>query len=204
MPAARFHYRFGAVLLAELRLLLKGLRWWWYAIALLLVAACVFAPLDAVRQGLFPAALIWPVLLWSNLGCREARHDTRQIVFSTPRPLGRQLLATWLAGFAVAAVMGAGAAVKFLLSADAPGLQSLLAGTLFIPSLALLLGVWTGSNKAFEIIYVLLWYMGPINRFAAVDYTGITTGRFWPVYLLLSVLFIILAVIRRRGQLQRK
>ncbi|HKZ70982.1 MAG TPA: hypothetical protein VJ020_12935, partial [Anaerolineales bacterium] len=80
---------------------------------------------------------------------------------------------------------------------------SLLAGALFIPSLALALGVWTSNRKTFEIIYVLLWYMGPINRFAAFDYVGVSTRVFWPIYLLLSVLLVAFAVIGRKRQLQK-
>ncbi len=177
----------------------KGLRWWWYVVGLGLVIACAVSPLPVVRQGLLPAVWIWPVLLWSSLGCREARHDTRQLVFSAPKPLLRQLPAMWIAGIAVAALMGAGAALNMSLDGDHSGLNSLLVGMLFIPSLALMLGVWTGSSKAFEIIYVLWWYMGPVNKFLALDYTRTD----WRVYLPLSLLLMILAVAGRGRQLSK-
>jgi hypothetical protein len=128
LPASRSHFHFGRLLLAELRLLVKGQRWWWYAGALALIVVPVFSPLDIVRQGLLPAAVIWPILLWSSLGCREAGHDTRQIVFSAPHPLGSQLPATWLSGFLVAGLMGVGAAARLSLAADLPGLLSIWPG----------------------------------------------------------------------------
>lgn len=49
-------------------------------------------------------------------------------------------------------------------------------GVLFIPTLALALGVWSGSSKLFEVIYTLLWYVGPANQLAALDYTGVSGG----------------------------
>lgn len=65
-----------------------------------------------------------------------------------------------------------------------------------------MLGVWTESSKTFEILYVLIWYMGPINGFALLDYTGLATGQTWPIYLLLSVLLVILAFAARGRQLK--
>lgn len=203
LTASRAHVRFGALLLAELRLALKGQRWWWYLVALGLIAAPVFSPVDIVRQGLLPAAWIWPILLWSSLGSREARHDTRQIVFSAPHPLGSQLPAIWLCGFLVAGLMAAGVTLNLLLAGDLPGVLSLLAGALFIPSLALASGVWTGSSKAFEIVYVLWWYVGPMNRSAAFDYTGASSSQVWPLYLALSLLLMVLAVVGREIQLRK-
>jgi hypothetical protein len=202
LPVAAARFRFGALLLAELRMLLKGLPWWWLAVAAGLITASVFSPLEIVRRGLLPAAWIWPILLWSSLGSREARHDTRQMVFSAPHPLGRQLPAAWLAGFVLAVLMGAGAAVKLSLAGDVPGLISLLAGALFVPSLALALGVWTGSSKAFEIIYTLWWYAGPMNGLLALDYIGVNTREVWPFYMLMSAILCIGAVIGRERQLR--
>ena len=202
LDSSRPQFRFTTLLLAEMRLQLKGLRWWWYAVALGLIAGALFSPLEIVRKVLLPAAWIWPILVWSGLGCRETSHYTRQMIFSAPHPLARQLPAMWLTGFTVAILMGSGAALKMAFSGGAEGLLPLLAGALFIPSLALMLGVWTGSSKTFEILYVLIWYMGPINGFAPLDYTGLATGQTWPIYLLLSVLLVILAFAGRGRQLK--
>jgi hypothetical protein len=76
-----------------------------------------------------------------------------------------------------------------------------------IPSLALALGVWTGSRRAFEVVYTFLWYLGPINQVAALDYVGVTagalTGRFWRYDLLASVLLLALAALGRPRQIRQ-
>ena len=36
-------------------------------------------------------------------------------------------------------------------------------GALFIPTLALALGVWSGSGKLFEVVFLVLWYSAPCS-----------------------------------------
>jgi len=204
LAAGSRRFNFLPILLAELRLLLKGLPWWWYAGAVGILVASLFNPLDMVRQGVLPAAWIWPVLIWSGLGCREARHATRQIVFSAAHPLTSQLPATWLAGFLVTALAGSGAALRLLAAGEFAALPGWLGGAIFIPSLALALGVWSGSSKVFEVVYVLWWYLGPLHpsEMSALDFMGISTSGYWTTYLFLSVMLIIIAIFGRMQQIQ--
>jgi hypothetical protein len=148
------------MLLAELRLLLYRLSWWWYLVAAGLIVASFFLPLETIRQNILPAALVWPLLIWSGLGCRETCSDTRQRVFSVPHPLWNQIPLAWLTGFAVALLMGGDTLVRFGLAGEITSQLSLAAGLLFIPSLALAFGVWTGCIKAFEVVHVVFWYLG--------------------------------------------
>ncbi|PKN93603.1 MAG: hypothetical protein CVU44_09660 [Chloroflexi bacterium HGW-Chloroflexi-6] len=202
LTAASPRFHFGTLFLAELRLLLYRLPWWWYLVAVGLIAASFFLPLETLRQNILPAALVWPLLVWSGLGYRETRHDTRQMVFSAPRPLWNQIPVAWLAGFVVALLMGGGTLVRFGLADEIASQLSLAAGLLFIPSLALALGVWTGSSKAFEVVYVVFWYLGLLNKVLELDYLGLHTPQNWPVYLLLSLALFALALLGRQRQLK--
>lgn len=201
-PPVSTRFTFGAVLVAELRLMLKGQRWWWYALALILMAVGVFNSVETARQVALPLSWIWPMLIWSNMGCREARHATHQMVFSAARPLTRQLPATWLAGVIVAALTGSGVLVRLLLARDGSGLFAWLAGMVFIPSLALALGVWSGTGKLFEVIYTLLWYIGPMNRVPALDYVGASSDAQPMTFLVAAVVLIALAALGRWRHLQ--
>src|SRR5208337_1501434 len=99
-------FRFPAVLVAEVRLMLKGQRWWWYTIAAGLLLAQALIPKAEARGLVLAFAWIWPVLLWSSMGVREMRHQTYQVLFAVPHPMARQLPAVWLAGVLLAAVTG--------------------------------------------------------------------------------------------------
>lgn len=206
LTPVKSRFRFGAVLIAELRLMLKGQRWWWYIIAAgLTVASGVVVPRDA-RGILLAFAWIWPVLLWSSMGVRESRDQTSQILFSTPHPLARQLSATWLAGFALALLTGSGFGVRLLIAGDIRGLQAWFIGALFVPTFALALGVWSGGSKLFEILYVLLWYLGPMHSIAQLDFMSaapLTAKTRYPLfYLALTGALAIAAVAGRKRQLQ--
>jgi len=196
---------FGQVLLAELRLTLKGLRWWWYLIALGLIVAGLRSSDAKAQQGLLLAAWIWPVLIWSKPGVREKQHHTGAVVFSTPHPLRRQFPATWLAGVIVTALTGSGVGVSLLLAGEWSHLLAWGVAALFIPTLALTLGIWSGSSKFFEALYVVWWYIGPVSGLAAFDFMGLSSeaiARGLPlVYLGGTVLLLGLAAVGRARQI---
>jgi hypothetical protein len=196
---------FGRIFIAELRLEVQGYRWWWYAVATGLVIAQLASPLDVARGPLLTAAWIWPVLMWSAMGMRETRFGTRQLLFSCARVVPRQLPASWLAGVAIAALAGIGTGIRLAIAGQFTALLAWAAGALFVASLALALGVWTGSSRFFEGLYTALWYVGPLNRVRGLDFTGAangaSAGRFALLYLLITAALLAAAFTRRARQL---
>jgi hypothetical protein len=193
-------FRFTQMLWAELRLTLRGRRWWWWLVACGLFAASVLSPLDAARQFVLPLLWMWPLTVWSAMGAREKEHATFELIYSAESAVGRQLPATYAAGVAVSAMAGAGVAVRLALSQDWSGLSAWCAAALFIPALALALGTVGGSSRWFEVVYTLLWYLGPINGVPAFDFAG-ASGAGAPVaYLTLSLLLLGASVFTRQRQ----
>src|SRR6202162_702053 len=200
------HFRFGAIFLAELRLMLKGQKWWWYAVAAGLIVACAATPSASARGMLLACAWFWPVLIWSKMGVREARDQTGQLIFSAPHPIARQLPAVWLAGVVLALLTGCGFGGRLLFTGNWRGLLAWLIGALFIPTLALAFGVWSGSSKLFEIVYTLLWYLGPMHATLQLDFMGSAPGteatRVPTFYLGCAVAMAAIAIFGRKRQLQ--
>ena len=199
-------FRFDSMFVAELRLMLKGQRWWWYVVALGLVIAGIATPLPAARNQILIFAWIWPVLLWSAMGTREARWETAPLVFSSAHSITRQLPAAWFAGVAVALLTGSGAGIRLLIAGDKLGMLAWLVGALFIPSLALALGVWSGTSKLFEIIYLLLWYVGPLHAVRQLDFMGVSPGAIAAgtakYYFVAALILVVTAFAGRKRQLQ--
>jgi hypothetical protein len=195
-------FAFIRVLLSELKLLLKGRRWWWYAgVVGLLFAAFANTP-ENVRAFVLPLTWLWPILIWSGMGNREILNNTGQMVFSSAAPLMRQLPATWLAGFIVTVLTGSAAALKLLGVGDSTGLLAWFSGALFIPSFALALGIWSNSHKLFEVLYVTMWYLGPMNKILSVDYLGANSSGNIGFFIPFSIVLIFVAFFGRARQLR--
>lgn len=193
---------FQNILSTEIKLLLKGQRWWWYLVAGGLMVAGFINSSETAYQVILPMAWIWPILLWSSIGCRETRHNVQSITFASPSPVWRQLPAQWLAGFILSIVVASGVLLRLVIAGDFAGLLWLLIGAIFIPSLALACGVWSNGSKLFEILYILFWYLGPINKLPQLDYLGVT-GESQPLTFILAALALVaIAVLGRARQLK--
>lgn len=195
-------FSFLNVLIAELKLLLKGQRWWWYVGAVGLIIASLVNSVELTRQYVLPLAWVWPVLLLSPLGNREARDNVQQLAFSSAAPLMRQLPAQGIAGFTVLLILGSGAALQFIVNGQSAVLLAFFSGALFIISLALALGVWSRTSKPFEIVYVSLWYLGPLNKVPGLDFIGAHTDGRPEFFIPLSLALIAFAVWGRSRQLR--
>jgi len=171
---------FGRLLLAELRLALKGFRWWWYAGAAGLIVAQVLSPLDTARGPVLAAAWLWPIFVWSAMGTRESRYGMGGLLFSCARILTRELPACFLAGVVVALLTGIGVGARLLLIGHWPDLVAWLAGALFLPSFALALGVVSGTSKTYEGLLTALWYIGPLQHVPGFDFTD-DAGLYLPL-----------------------
>jgi hypothetical protein len=166
-----------------------------------------------------PLVCVWPLLIWSQLGNREIQYCTDQLVFSAAFPLRRQLVATWTAGFVLTFIAGSGVIVRLILASDWNAVLAVVVGAAFIPAAALALGVWSKGSKLFEVVYLLLWTLGPMNQmmaalgfplaakqFLAFDYVGSSdaaiSGGMPLYYAALTILLLVLALVGRKRQLQ--
>lgn len=188
--------------ISELRLMLKGQRWWWYAAAIGLLVGQLVAPDPTARSWFLIIAWLWPLLLWSSMGCRETRYRTGSLLFTAERSLTRQFPAAWVAGVIVAVLTGAGVGVRLAISGDWHSLAAWAAAAVFIPTFALALGVWSGGPRAFEAIYTVWWYVGPAHQIPGLDFMGTSPASSSPLlYASLAAGLLAAAYVRRRQNL---
>jgi len=138
--------------------------------ASLAVPANLVQPAGAATALLLSAAWIWPVLIWSRLGTQRRENGLDTLLGAYPA-VYRQLAAEWAAGVALTALIGLGPLLRMVAAADGPRVAAWVAGAVFIPSLALMLGTASRTHRTFQAIYVMLWYAA-VNQVAAADYMG--------------------------------
>jgi hypothetical protein len=201
-----FPSRLLRMLIAEMRLLLKGVSFWWYLVAAGGWIASAVTPLETARLRVLPLIWIWPILVWSPLGVRERRYGTDQVLFSAPHPLRLQLAAAWLGGVGVALLTGAIIGIRLLAQGNLADLAGFLTGAAFIPALALALGIWTGTSRTFEAVYTLFWYMGPLQPIPAIDFMGASAASIQAgtprIFLGATALLLFLAILGRWRQIR--
>ncbi len=162
---------FLGVLFAELRMLLNGRRWWWWLITAGLNLA-ILSNLPAEIKPYLAVTWLWPLSMLSEMGNRERKNNTAHMIFSSARPVLRQLPAAWLAGVLATALMNMAWVVEFLSKGDLPALAGWVGAVIFIPTLALALGVFSSGSRVFEVVYVIWWYIGPLQKVPGMDFTA--------------------------------
>ncbi|UCG61479.1 MAG: hypothetical protein JSV52_14365 [Candidatus Zixiibacteriota bacterium] len=167
-------YSLPRMIAAELRVALKGYHWFWYLVAVGLMAAQLAAPFEIARQYLTPMAMVWPLVIWSSMGTREAQSGTHNLLFSSPEPVRRQFPAIWLSGLLVALISIGAMLIRSLVSGHLSYTLALLIGALFVPTAALVFGTLSKSKRLFEVSYLMFWYVGSIEHLAAIDMLGTT------------------------------
>jgi hypothetical protein len=109
LPGRRsFHHNFLRLVWLEFLLLIKGLKWYWWAGFSVLWMGGVFIQEPGLRQTWFALTSIWPVLVWSKMGVRETRYHTEELIEHAPYPLARLAISSWLAGVILTAVLFSG------------------------------------------------------------------------------------------------
>jgi hypothetical protein len=203
-----FHWNIFRLVWLECLMLAKGLKWYWLAGMAVLWIGCITAPSENIRKFWFMLVCIWPVLIWSKMGVQEIRYQTEQLIYQSAYPLMRLLMSSWLAGIIITALAASGVLFGRLFNAEPIHLLPWFLSVLFIPTLALTLGMWGRSSKLFEVIYPILWYLGPFNResgLAVIDYLGIhaqspiNTSPF--MFAGFIILLFLLALVARRRQI---
>jgi hypothetical protein len=173
----------GRLLAGEARILVQGSPRWWWLIAVVINAASLAVPASIVKPAgastalLLSAAWIWPALIWSRLGTQRHENGLDTLLGAYPGAY-RQVAAEWAAGFLLTAVTGLGPLLRMAASGNGPGVAAWIAGALFIPALALMLGTASRTHRMFQALYIILWYAA-VNQVKAADYMGtvLVNGR---------------------------
>ena len=174
IPAVNAAFSLLTMIRAEIGLMVRGFHWSWYLIGAGLLTAQWAAPFTIARMYITPVAMAWPLIIWSGMGNRDARFGTGELLFSSPMPFQRQFPAIWLAGLIVALVAVGGMVIRSLLTGQWWYAITLVVAAFFVTALALAFGTISGSKKLFEVIYLMIWYVGSIDHVSALDLLGTT------------------------------
>lgn len=159
---------------AEFALLLNGAGFWWLLGAVGIAIATGVAPLGTSAQYILPIALIWPLERLSALGSREQTWHTHEILACAGRYAQRATVAQWCAGTLLGALLCSGFLLHALAAGHGAAAFAALMAVAAIAAVALVFGTITGVSRVFEAVYLLLWYIGPVEKLPLLDFSGAT------------------------------
>lgn len=204
LSSKAFKFSVLRLLISELRLMVKGLGWWWYVIALGFIISGALVPIDILLRWILPFTWIWPLIIWSKMGSRELYYRTNQYIFTAAYPLKHHLPITLLAGVVITFITGIGASINLAINGEPLHLLALVIAAVFIPSLALSLGILSGGRKLFEIVYIIFWYIGPMSQGKYIDFLGAssTSIKIQLLYFIVTIALIGIAFLGRMKKIK--
>lgn len=162
---------------AEFGLIASGASVWWYVGVIGLIVASFFVPMDTLTKVILPLALIWPLERISALGAREQRNGVEGVLASTPGFASKTLLNQWLAGTLLTVILCSTCVVRLMASGDALSGIACVAIAAAMAAIALALGSTFGNSRVFETVFLIVWYLGPVQRVQGFDFAaGMSTS----------------------------
>lgn len=148
----------ATLVVAELKLVFRQRRLWWWLAALVLLGVQAFGSDKGMATALL-LAWVLPLDVLARAVLREKEHATGGLVFTAPNIVGRLLAARFLVGFVVLSVLSLPGMLR--LAAMSPtALLAALAAIVSITSWGLSLGALCRNPKPFELGLVMTAYLG--------------------------------------------
>lgn len=178
---------FSQMFFGELTIMLRGHSFGWYFIALSIIVLTPFATSGESLKWIAVSMLL-PISIWAQMGNREKVCDTENFILSSC-PAPTKWCATWFAGIIIAMLMSLGMFARIIMLSEWNYFLPWIAGVMFVPTLALVLGTISGSRRLFEALFIVLMYLGPVNSMWKFDFMGLTRNNAILYLGLTSILF---------------
>jgi len=193
-------WRFGGQIIADaaVTLMLSPVA----LVALLAITVLsLLTPVDRLRSGVLPAMSVLLILALAEVATRDHAVGAGPMLDGMPRLKARRV--AWKLGSA--AVIGLSFALvpmlRLLLAAPSSSV-ALLVGTLFTASLAVALGVMTGTPKTFAALFLFFLYLvlngGALPALDFAGWTGLATPAVTLGYLVATTLIGGMAILWQR------
>ncbi|HKV73834.1 MAG TPA: hypothetical protein VJN95_04885 [Gemmatimonadales bacterium] len=196
----RMRWRFGGQALADAAatFMLSPVT---LAALLVLAVLSLTTPLDGLRGGVLPAMSVLLVLALADIPTRDRAAGTGPMLDSMP--ILRSTRVLWKLASAVLVALAFALVPLLRLAVAAPGSAvALLVGTLFTASLAISLGVLTGTPKTFAALFLFFLYLvingGALPALDFAGWTGLATPAVTLGYFVATVLFASAAILWQR------
>ena len=159
-----------------------------------------------LRYTSFAWIIFAPIALWSKLGIYEAHFKTAPVLYSASRGIAKHTLIQYLSAVMISTVFSFGLVVKAIYLQEYALLMVLFTSLFFFPALSFLLGAIAKTQKLFEVLFLVIWYIGPLRVHPYFDQLFQLPGRellqISLILIVLGGLCLMMAMVSRSIQLK--
>lgn len=163
-----------SIIKSEIKIMLSSAKLWWFGAIILCSVGILFSKGDDLYKGFIPLLWILPMFIWSKLGTLQANYNVEDYLLTYVNYRENQLINSIIAAILFTIVINTSLIIKLILLKNFVGAVYILTGSLFVNSIAMFIGNITKSSTAFEIVYIVLWYVGILNSVVSLDFLGLT------------------------------
>ncbi|MEG0472298.1 MAG: hypothetical protein RR588_08190 [Solibacillus sp.] len=192
---------YARLIIGEWKVLLRGYSKWLYGILIISIILSFALPMNILISW-SPLFMLFPLAIWSKMGTVDTTNRTEQLILSTFNASIKYFI-TWLSGLFITLIYSFGFVLRLSLAGDTRAGIAYVIGIMFIVTLAITLGYFTKSRRVFESIYLLLWYMGPVNQIPYLDFAGLSTNHSLQ-YFIISIFLMGSVVILQKKRKEKK
>lgn len=156
----------------ELKIIVKALPAWWYIFTIIFSICAAFTTGEVQNKIFIPLIWILPIVIWAKLGSAEKKFNMETYLFTYNNYRSSQLINSFIASFIFTILINTGILIRFILTNNIIGALYILMAAFFVTSLGIFVGNATGSSTVFEVVYLMLWYVGILNGLPQLNFLG--------------------------------
>ena len=107
---------------------------------------------------LWVLAMMWSCLLYADYGCREKKYNMNTLLPTFYHACSRQMLVRWCSGVMLSALISVPVILRTALAGNWAGTATVILSACFAPALSIFLGWISGSERMFEIVFLVIGY----------------------------------------------
>ena len=196
---ADFKYSVLLNISCEIKLILKNR-------SVLLILAVIFLfflevllPVSKIEKYILPISSLIPLGFIAESSVKDRKNNMLQLIKSCEN-YKHYWFVSFISVVIVDLAVQSGILLKLLLEGQIAVLCSFIAGIAGVCGLAFLLAALLSNERLFEIIYILLWYFGVMNKIDYLDFTGFAAKgdmKMMILYVIAAAVFTMLTKIIR-------
>jgi len=147
------------VFITELILTFRNCSTAWFLVMFFLWISMFFADAGTAQGILWIVSMAWSCILFSEYGCREKKNNLNTLLPTFFHAYSYQFLIRFCVGGIVSLIISVPIILRTAFMSEFPGVIAGIIFAFFIPALSIFLGQISGSERLFEIIFLIICYV---------------------------------------------